>query len=518
MRLKSGQLWFIAFTAVFATAAVFIFWGTWSIGISPVMPDCPLPRSENFISSWLDGWARSGKFIPDDIRVFLGPPAFWAELQYVLAAFFAALGMVYYCRGRGLPRLAAYGAGLMLAFCGYWFSLFSAGHLGWFRWMTYGVFAFGLADRAVRQGKWRHWVLLGACVAWASFYQSDLWLLFTVFTSVYFVWCCVRERKLPWKGALAGAAVFFIIGAPSFRSALVGDLKGRDEQIKSGVTVGADVKDEDMRRWLFVTNWSLPPAESAEFFIPRINGDTSCPFVLSLGARNRTGVTRYTGALGRPYKAPAGNYRQHSLYVGFITIAFALCGLWCGRRKGEVVFFASAAAVFWLFSLGRYCEIVYRMVYALPFGDYLRAPVKWHHLTEFCICVLAAYGIAGASRFLSGAGRYGRFLVPALVLVGVADIVRVNRLYCAPQEISRTYTFVSREQAADVRFDAQLRAVGGKVAGRCGDLVCIGIPKEKPAPLKRKPRPAPSFLALLSLAGTAGVSVFAAVSAVRRRR
>ena len=87
MRLKSGQLWFIAFTAVFATAAVFIFWGAWSIGISPVMPDCPLPRSENFISSWLDGWARSGKFIPDDIRVFLGPPAFWAELQYVLAAF-----------------------------------------------------------------------------------------------------------------------------------------------------------------------------------------------------------------------------------------------------------------------------------------------------------------------------------------------------------------------------------------------------------------------------------------------
>ena len=91
--------------------------------------------------------------------------------------------MAYYLRGRGLSRLASYGGGIFLGFCGYWFSLFSAGHAGWFYWQYSGVFAFGLADRAVRKGKMKNWVLLGASVAWASFYQPDLWLLFTLFTA-----------------------------------------------------------------------------------------------------------------------------------------------------------------------------------------------------------------------------------------------------------------------------------------------------------------------------------------------
>ena len=71
--------------------------------------------------------------------------------------------------------------------------------------MLFGVFAFGLADRAVRKDKLKNWVLLGACVAWASFYQPDLWLLFTIFTAAYFVWCCVRERKLPRVKGVAAA-------------------------------------------------------------------------------------------------------------------------------------------------------------------------------------------------------------------------------------------------------------------------------------------------------------------------
>lgn len=40
----------------------------------------------------------------------------------------------------------------------------------------------------------------------------------------------------------------------------------------------------------------------------------------------------YTGALGRPLGATAGNYRQHSLYVGWVTCLLALLGvvLWLG--------------------------------------------------------------------------------------------------------------------------------------------------------------------------------------------
>ena len=216
--------------------------------------------------------------------------------------------------------------------------------------MTYGVFAFGLCDRAVRKGRWWHWIMLGAVLAWASFWQADLWLLFTVFTAIYFVWCCVRERKVPsWKGILLAAVCFFAIGAPSFVDAFTNALSGRDKQIeesKNTVLGGSGKTDDAQSRWIFATNWSMPPEDTLEFFIPRIHGDTSCPMTLALGRQAGKDVRPYTGRLGRPLNAPSGNYRQHSLYVGWVTCLLALLGVVSGirKRRGDAIFFLSLSS------------------------------------------------------------------------------------------------------------------------------------------------------------------------------
>lgn len=537
---------FAAFTAVFAVLAAFVFWGTWSLDVAPVMPDDTIVHPMAYADYWaksLRKFLSSGKFIPSDILWdgLLFSPYFCQELKYAFSLYCAGLGLAYFLHGRGLSPLASYGAGLLLAFCGYWASLFSAGHGGWFVWMIYGVFAFGLADRAVRRGKPRHWLLLGACTAWGSFYQADLWLLFTVLTGLYFVWCCVRERKLPWKGTLLAAAVFFAIGAPSFRSALVNDLAGRDRQIASGETVpAASAKDEAEKRWIFVTNWSLPPGETAEFVLPRVNGDTSCPLTLSIGSRHATGVRPYTGALGRPIDAAHGNYRQHSLYVGWVTCLLALagaafglrlrtgrgspcrCETGTGRRAPDVLFFSLAAVVFYLFSLGRFCEPVYRLVYALPFGDYLRAPVKWHHLTEFCLCVLAGYGIEGLLNLAWLKGRRGGLLaVGALVLFGAFDLARNDRLYCAPVDLRRVRQTNSDMQMSVMRREdfanpqvAEMVKRGAVVslANYLGNpdlyLVEVLTPR-KPAKEPLPPWSAAAWLGCLSLLGSVVVIVCA---------
>lgn len=479
MRLTPRKAWFLAFTAVFAVLAGFVFWGTWSLSACPVMPDARMTfPAKGYVADVLRTWIGNGKFVPWDVTAFIGSPYLWQELQYALAAYFAALGLAYYLRGRGLSRLSGYGAGLLLGFCGYWLSLFSAGHAGWFRWMTFGVFAFGLADRAVRKNKLKNWVLLGACVAWASFYQPDLWLLFTVFTAAYFIWCCIRERKLPcWKGVAVAAVVFAAIGAPSFVGAY-GDKAGRDRQIeesKGTALTGGEKADDREARWIFVTNWSLPPLETFEFFIPRLNGDTSCPSVLGLGQSQRTGVRPYSGALGRPIDAKKGNYRQHSLYVGWVTCLLAVAGVFFalrgrrskdgapafGSRRAEVVFFACAALVFWLLSMGRYCEPVYRLVFMLPIGDSIRAPVKWHHLTELCICVLAGFGLESVRAALEATGRMSSrkacAVMCAVVLFGAFDLARVDRLYCAAIDLSIV-------QARNPAADEIVNRGGGKVA------------------------------------------------------
>ena len=551
--MKEKHFWFLGFTAVFAVLAGFVFWGTWSTDFAPVMPDCPFMYDADYAIVTLRGMFESGKFNPIEFYRFLGSPYFWQELQYVLGLYGAALGVAYYCRGRGLSRLAAYGAGLSLAFSGYWCTLFSAGHLGWFLWMSCGVFAFGLADRAVRKGKLRHWLLLGACEAWASCYQADLWFLFAVFTSAYFIWCCVRERKFPWKGAVLSATVFFLVGAPYIRSAFVNDLASRDGQIEAGETVSAKDKaavDEREKRWIFVTNWSLPPAESAEFFIPRLNGDTSCPMTLSLGARYGTGVKPYTGALGRPKDAPAGNYRQHSLYVGFVTCLLALVGVAFAvpspsRRQAlaggallprqsprtatvrrDVTFFLIAVLLCWIFSMGRYCEPVYRVIFSLPFGDYLRAPVKWHHLTEFCLVVLAGYGIEGLLSRLGRLGHLGRFapwLVGAVVLMGAINLAKVDHLYCAPvdlreakrQNCSMQMTFLRKTDFNNPQVAAmvqQKKIVA--LAQPNPEMYLVGVlnPWEKKTDKPWPPMGLPTWLGLLSVLGTLAVAAYAVCS------
>ena len=556
MKLNEKWGWFLGFTAVFAALVAFVFWGTWSTDFAPVMPDCPITHATSSVTRVFRGLLANGKFVPADLCKLLGSPYFWQELQYALALFCAALGMAYFCRGRGLSRLAAYGAGLLLAFSGYWCSLFSAGHLGWFQWMTYGVFAFGLSDRAVRKGKLRHWLLLGACVAWASFYQADLWLLFTLLTGAYFIWCCVRECKFPWKGAVVAAVVFFLIGAPAIRSAFVNDLASRDGQIEAGETVSEKDKatlDAREKRWIFVTNWSLPPSETAEFLIPRLSGDTSCPMTLSLGARYGTGVTQYTGALGRPKDAPAGNYRQHALYVGLVTCLLALVGVvfavlslpqrqaLAGEKslprqspraatvRGEVAFFAIAAVLFWLFSMGRYCEPVYRVIFALPFGDYLRAPVKWHHLTEFCLVVLAGYGIERLLSLVSRVSCLKSFTLPivgAIVLVGAIDLARVDRLYCAPvdlreakrQNCNMQMTFLRKGDFSNPQIAAMVQQKKiVSLAQPNPEMYLVGVLE----PIKKGADPVvPSglgtWLLYLSMLGTAAVAGYGVAKAVRK--
>ena len=548
-RIAPRLAWFIGFTAVFSALVAFVFWGCWSVGVTFVAPDDPIvffTAYGDIVTKWWNEFLTSGRMQPTDVlwSGLLGSPLFCRELKYVVSVYCAALGMAYFLRGRGLSWLASYGAGLLLAFCGYWFTLYNAGHGGWFVWMTYGVFAFGLIDRALACGSVRHWLLLGAVVAWGGFYQPDLWLLFTVFTGVYFVYRAVALRP-SWKSVALGVALSGVtcalVGGPSFYNAFAGALGARDSQIAeskgSALSGGAEVTDDDEARWIFVTNWSLPPGETAEFFNARVNGDTSCPMTLSVNLKK--GIRQYTGALGRPINAKQGNYRQHSLYVGWVTMLLAAIGLAGGigsvkkdggmgrvSGRGDIVFFFVAAVVFWLFSMGRYCEPVYRLVYALPFGSYLRAPVKWHHLTEFCLCVLAGFGIAALGRWLDAfAKRRGRLAfhlkcaIAAFVLWGAFDLASEAKRFCAPVDYSRAVrakcsselTVLSRQQfqnpqVAEMAKRGQIVSVASWLGDPNAYLVQILQPLKSPKPAPAKP--VPLALGVVSLLSALGIVAF----------
>jgi len=477
----------LLFAAVYAVAMAVIFWGTWSLDRAPIEPDNATSYPLDYLSRWVSSLLSGGSFVPGDLRNFIGSPYFWQELQYAVPCFLAAWALVFYLRGRGLSLVAAYGAGAAYGLMGYNITLFSAGHLGWFVWLTYGPFAFGLIDRSVRKGRWSNWILLGAVLAWGAARQADLWLIFTVLSLFYGLWCVAANRKFAslrmWGGVLVTGITFFACGLPQVRHALFSDLASRDKQIAGASGKAADAeaaspskertKEEEAKRWDFCTSWSLPPDEVAEFFFGASHGDSSDPRV--------SPVNRYKGRIGQRVTIPEGQrardpssgrilsggdvlyipYRQHSLYFGFITCLLALAGVFSPllRRSADrdVWFWTAMGVLFFMCALGGFTPF-YRLVYALPAGDYLRCPVKFVHVLELCAAALAGFGIQALLDAAKGRG-WAKGAACALVvfaLVNVADLVRVDRRYLAVEDVS---FFRAPNGAADViRKDG-----GGKV-------------------------------------------------------
>ena len=502
---RPSAIAFLAFTGLYAACMAFIFWGTWALDRAPVEPDNAIFYPIDDAARWFAGVCAGGRFVPSDLMHVVGGMYFWQELQYALAAYHAALGVVFYLRGRRVPLVGAYGGGAAYGLMGYSFTLFSAGHLGWFIWLMYGPFAFGLVDRCVRKGKWRNWALLGAVLAWGSAQQPDMWLLFTALTFAYGVWCIVRGWRgraqsgdLRWGRLFAGvgvcAAVVLLTGAPQFGRALVHDLAGRDKQIaaSSGASASADGKADVSRekRWEFCTSWSLPPEDTLEFVAAEVHGGSNDPRV--------SPKDPYRGRLGQQIVVPPGQggrhpvtgeivkpgdriwipYRQHSLYFGFLTIIFAAVGVvgWWNRRKADaqervppapstkhqappsysdVPFWTISAIVVYLCALGCFTPF-YRLVFAMPFGDYLRAPVKFVHLLELCVAVLAGYGLAWAHERFGAARAWVGTVLCVLAALNVIDLARVDSKYLAVEDVS--FQKAPNDAAEDV-----VKAGGGKV-------------------------------------------------------
>ena len=491
---RPATIAFLALTALYAVCMGGVFWGTWSLDKAPVEPDNPIIYPIDEAARWFRALVAGGDFVPSDLMHVIGSMYFWQELQYALAGYLAALGLTFYLRGRGLSHFAAAAGGAAYGLMGYTFTLFSAGHLGWFVWLMYGPFAFGLVDRAVRKGKWRNWALLGAVLAWAAARQSDMWLLFAVLTFAYGVWTLVREwKRVKFLRVLAGvgvtAACTCAAGLPQFTRALTQDLAGREAQIAatSGKDANETVDKSADERWRFCTSWSLPPEDTAEFVVSEIHGGSNDPRV--------SPTNPYKGRLGQQIVVPpqaagqkhpvtgaplkAGEtvwmpYRQHSLYFGLLTVLFALVGVvgwWYYALRtpratnheprttfSDVPFWIVTAVLFYFCALGCFTPF-YKLVYALPFGGTLRAPVKFVHLLEFCVAALAGFGFEAAWRAFKreGAAPFGvKAVLVVLAAANVVNLAYVDSKYCAVEDVS--FVRLPNAAAEDVA-----KAGGGKV-------------------------------------------------------
>jgi hypothetical protein len=495
-RIFKGQGIACLGVAVFAVCAVLVFFPAFPKFVGLASPDASPYYGFAYRTGVLEGLLTGGAFTPHTLYWLLFNPLYAHELTYVIDTLVLVLAGVYYLMGRRVHPLAAWTGGLALGMSGYTFTLFCAGHRGYFYMFSCAVWAFGLLIRCFETRKLFYFAMLGLVLAWGVPYQPDVLVLVGAVAAAYALWLTIRHRSQEsefrvfnaeaqrskglgkcegigkkgkgspiwenvvsvWPRFSVSVLVLALAGFGGIRSAVTTQIAGRDAQI-AGVSAQAfDANKKPAKltdaekhtRWLFATNWSLPPEDMLEFIVPGVFGNESMQMPYP-----------YWGRLGRPSDEVfqkgrmMPNYRQHTVYLGIVSVLFALFAVVVyvsGRRTknvsplqpaadlrppaSDIPFWCAVWVVCLVLAMGRYLPL-YRIFYAIPYMDYIRAPVKFHHLAELATAFLAGFGMDAFMRAPYGASALRRKLAwlaggltvalvlgAGLMLVNKPDIVK----------------------------------------------------------------------------------------------
>lgn len=394
--------------AILIAAVAIIFSPTWGRFIVLPSPDSA-PAGFSYLAHKLNE-CLSGLMGIDlhDLLELALPPYRYCDITYPIDTVVIAIGLCWFLRSRGLGRTAAALGGGLFALMGYSLTLVSAGHRGFFFLTVNAMLMFALLARGISGKGFANYALAGIAAAWAIRRQTDFAVIYYFLAAIYFT--CVAARKAlaaedrraclirSGGGFAIAAAAFAIAVAPTFRSTLLSTLAERQETVaKSGPAQGSadaatDKEDADAK-WIFTTNWSLPPDETLEFVAPAV-----------MGRQTTDPDLPYWGRLGRTWKwedTHQGfmNFRQHLVYIGAIPLFLALLAMLAPFHfktetadfKFEIRFWLIVWVISLLLSFGRYTPF-YRLFYALPYISFMRAPVKFVRLVELSTAILAAIG------------------------------------------------------------------------------------------------------------------------------
>lgn len=364
-----------------------------------------------------------------DIAELFLPPEIFCDFTYPLDALLIALGLGWFLRTRGMPRPIAALGGVMFALMGYSFTLVSAGHRGFFTLTVHTVFLFAFLARGLEGKGTLNYALAGICAAWALRRQPDFAAIYLLVAALYWLAAVVHKllsqkscafAKRSALGATVSLVAFALAVFPSAVGSLQSVLQGRMVQISESTptenSLSANIdgqpaehdnsaaeEEKKLAKWIFTTNWSLPPDELLEFVAPAI-----------MGRQTMDAERPYWGRLGRAWKWEESkqgffNYRQHLIYIGALPLSLAIfaVAIVAGQRRKEdmplcdnfktmrfeVCFWSIVWIVGAVLAMGRYTP-VYRLFHALPYFSLLRAPVKFIRLVELSTAILASWGIA----------------------------------------------------------------------------------------------------------------------------
>lgn len=258
---------------------------------------------------------------------------------------------------------------------------------------------------------WTRPILAGAAVGNAIMEGFDNGAIFSLYVAAYAVFAAWNQPGTTGVPALrrlvAGVITTALVAVSAALVAAHIVLSLVQLNITAVVGMGQD-QESRSARWYEATMWSLPPRETLRAIIPGLYGYRL----------DSPDGGNYWGTVGShpawddwfaspdrdPSKAPPQSIRHSGAghYTGVVVVllaAFALAQAL--RRSGSpftpeerrwVLFWAATALLSLLFAFGRY-SIFYRIIYALPYFNTIRIPMKFLHPLNVALVVLCGYGL-----------------------------------------------------------------------------------------------------------------------------
>jgi hypothetical protein len=367
-----------------------------------------------------------------------------------LIGFCSLLAMAAFLRELELSRPAALFGGVVFAWQGDILPFVLPGHFAYITFWPFFAVAAWSTLRAQRTGHWAYALLSGAACgtmlglpttadrgALASLFIAFLYLAPVIFSQP----CRVGTHFLHL--GICAVTAFLISIAPL--------LAIFQSQI-SNVKVGGHSHFEEIYK--FCTQFSLGPLETFTFLVPGF-----------FGWHSNSDVGPYWGLIGQTPGWPDKHEGMRNLNLAISTIGttasvLALIGAfillpfaWLGRAQISTrsQFYARTllglGAVALVLSWG-YHTSFYRPLFALPFMDKWRNPLKWLELTNFSLVALSALGVHHLiATFTSESPEQKttqrqlfRFSLIALALLLLAYLVsHLFTIYLAPELAAESY-------------------------------------------------------------------------------
>lgn len=376
----------------------------WSLDNAPIYPhNFQEMNREAMTGYWHPstlGTAEAAKPLHHSrIMAMVLPPFMYRVMSFVVNVLLTIGAGYYFLRGRGVRGLAAWLPAIGLGYSGYMFTIISAGHITLFDMYPYAIFAFGLMDRAITRRSLWHYAAAGFCIGMGIGTQPDVLFLFAVLLSAFSLYVLISNRPEDKKAAgkyfihfaLGGiiASIFFI----GIALTLFGNLK--NVYIPQRNAMRGDTEDS---KWEYSTNWSMPPEDALEFFVPNLFGrettDREAPYWGRLGQSLNWTPENRQGFF---------NYRQHNVYLGALPLLFGMYAITkIFRRRPDddpddptrrdTLFWGGAFVLTTLLAMGRYTPL-YKLFWLIPAAERIRCPVKFVHLTELAVLGLFSAGL-----------------------------------------------------------------------------------------------------------------------------